>query len=365
MRANHNRYCIFVTLTYAVMYGTKLQKWEQITTFRRLAKAGLSLWCMVQSYKNESKSQRRTWASHRHIRCDVWYKVTKMRANHNRRAYTWLCFKAVMYGTKLQKWEQITTNSSAYYFLLLLWCMVQSYKNESKSQLLHLFICHFSSCDVWYKVTKMRANHNIYALTLIGAWAVMYGTKLQKWEQITTTAPFSTRSSALWCMVQSYKNESKSQLNHLHRCWVPLWCMVQSYKNESKSQLKKPHQHDVGRCDVWYKVTKMRANHNFARVGNQRHGAVMYGTKLQKWEQITTENLTLNMFPLLWCMVQSYKNESKSQQNCISVLLNEAVMYGTKLQKWEQITTLLPEGGSGRGLWCMVQSYKNESKSQL
>ena len=38
---------------------------------------------MVQSYKNESKSQLLRWAYLRNICCDVWYKVTKMRANHN------------------------------------------------------------------------------------------------------------------------------------------------------------------------------------------------------------------------------------------------------------------------------------------
>ena len=35
-------------------------------------------------------------------------------------------------------------------------------------------------CDVWYKVTKMRANHNIMKKETIKLIAVMYGTKLQK-----------------------------------------------------------------------------------------------------------------------------------------------------------------------------------------
>ena len=38
--------------------------------------------------------------------------------------------------------------------------MVQSYKNESKSQHVALNADIVTSCDVWYKVTKMRANHN-------------------------------------------------------------------------------------------------------------------------------------------------------------------------------------------------------------
>ena len=66
----------------------------------------------------------------------------------------------------------------------------------------------------------------------------------------------------------------------------------------------------------------------------------------------------------LWCMVQSYKNESKSQPRALHRGVIAAVMYGTKLQKWEQITTLTDNAAEAIRLWCMVQSYKNESKSQ-
>ena len=58
--------------------------------------------------------------------------------------------------------------------------MVQSYKNESKSQLDMKKDVIKLSCDVWYKVTKMRANHNIKYVNGIVLFAVMYGTKLQK-----------------------------------------------------------------------------------------------------------------------------------------------------------------------------------------
>ena len=58
--------------------------------------------------------------------------------------------------------------------------MVQSYKNESKSQPKVYHTKIMVSCDVWYKVTKMRANHNTYQNDSIDDYAVMYGTKLQK-----------------------------------------------------------------------------------------------------------------------------------------------------------------------------------------
>ena len=34
--------------------------------------------------------------------------------------------------------------------------MVQSYKNESKSQLYWIQMLYNNSCDVWYKVTKIE-----------------------------------------------------------------------------------------------------------------------------------------------------------------------------------------------------------------
>ena len=58
--------------------------------------------------------------------------------------------------------------------------MVQSYKNESKSQLYWIQMLYNNSCDVWYKVTKMRANHNYIGFKCFIITAVMYGTKLQK-----------------------------------------------------------------------------------------------------------------------------------------------------------------------------------------
>ena len=294
---------------------------------------------MVQSYKNESKSQRRCCHLISSRCCDVWYKVTKMRANHNRplsslRTYVAVMYgtklqkweqittvraicpghSAVMYGTKLQKWEQITTCYSDLWWRTLLWCMVQSYKNESKSQ-------------------RLAQNSSLQS-------AVMYGTKLQKWEQITTELTTDAAGLKLWCMVQSYKNESKSQ----------------PYCDKST--------HLCG-CDVWYKVTKMRANHNSFHSLCILRKAVMYGTKLQKWEQITTKSLQQNQVNS--CDVWYKVTKMRANHNMILNLIHHrtAVMYGTKLQKWEQITTALREALEGRRLWCMVQSYKNESKSQL
>ena len=284
------------------MYGTKLQKWEQITTQRAVTNVYPLLWCMVQSYKNESKSQQFLTYVFQLYGCDVWYKVTKMRANHNLFVRTPIVIGAVMYGTKLQKWEQITTRSTicicrrccdVWYkvtkmranhnsdfngcYGLSLWCMVQSYKNESKSQLGTLRIILSGCCDVWYKVTKMRANHNCSTPPGCTLLAVMYGTKLQKWEQITTA---------------------------VYVCLPYI------------------------RCDVWYKVTKMRANHNLKNGPESARRAVMYGTKLQKWEQITTISACHVLATWLWCMVQSYKNRVNHNSFSGTVWMDYAVRYG-------------------------------------
>ena len=58
---------------------------------------------MVQSYKNESKSQRSAVGAYTNNLCDVCYKVTKMRANHNNMSAFKNKAVAVTYGTKLQK----------------------------------------------------------------------------------------------------------------------------------------------------------------------------------------------------------------------------------------------------------------------
>ena len=58
---------------------------------------------MVQSYKNESKSQHKLKDDPKKASCDVCYKVKKMRANNNLSDSSPENDEAVMYGTKLQK----------------------------------------------------------------------------------------------------------------------------------------------------------------------------------------------------------------------------------------------------------------------
>ena len=143
----------------------------------------------------------------------------------------------------------------------------------------------------------------------------------------------------LWCMVQSYKNESKSQLisPRLREILAVMYgTKLQKWEQITTQWLQF---HQLYSCDVWYKVTKMRANHN---VQDYLRFRWMLWCMVQSYKN-ESKSQPID-FPIyeaseLWCMVQSYKNESKSQLVIIIPPLQIAVMYGTKLQKWEQITT--------------------------
>ena len=152
MRANHNHIVMFSFLLNAVSNGSKILKWEQITTVFAFR---YTCFC-----------------------CFQWFKDTKMRANHNSRTATKCWTEAVSNGSKILKWEQITTVS------------------------LRLFSS--CCCFQWFKDTKMRANHNWVHLVFLVLVAVSNGSKILKWEQITTVCRKRERKAMLFPMVQRY-----------------------------------------------------------------------------------------------------------------------------------------------------------------
>ena len=83
MRANHNLLLILIFVLIAVSNGSKILKWEQITTGQHYSKINRG--------------------------CFQWFKDTKMRANHNHTVMDYLTIIAVSNGSKILKWEQITT----------------------------------------------------------------------------------------------------------------------------------------------------------------------------------------------------------------------------------------------------------------
>ena len=59
-------------------------------------------------------------------------------------------------------------------------------------------------------------------------------------------------------------------------------------------------------CFQWFKDTKMRANHNILKQQIGLHNAVSNGSKILKWEQITTLCNIIIEYLLLFPMVQRY-----------------------------------------------------------
>ena len=152
MKANHNRWRDWKMLRVTVSYGSMILKWKQITTHH---------------------------LPHRHhYHCFLWFKDTKMKANHNGIDTNDMRNETVSYGSKILKWKQITTSDKV-----------------------HRLHCH---CFLWFKDTKMKANHNPQVSTNHSISTVSYGSKILKWKQITTYSAIGQFGDILFPMVQRY-----------------------------------------------------------------------------------------------------------------------------------------------------------------
>ena len=134
MKANHNGKPAVPVVNTTVSYGSKILKWKQITT--------------SSNWPSLSKD------------CFLWFKDTKMKANHNSMHDVGVRNTTVSYGSKILKWKQITTYRRIY---IVLW-----------------------DCFLWFKDTKMKANHNEKLIPNNDDKTVSYGSKILKWKQITT-----------------------------------------------------------------------------------------------------------------------------------------------------------------------------------
>ena len=161
--------------------------------------------------------------------CFLWFKDTKMKANHNSILKAIVNTVTVSYGSKILKWKQITTP-----------CYRLSLSRN---------------CFLWFKDTKMKANHNLFFYLVAKFTTVSYGSKILKWKQITTGS----------------------------RCLI----------------LRMD-------CFLWFKDTKMKANHNNISFRKSLKVTVSYGSKILKWKQITTNYPLLKTEGVLFPMVQRY-----------------------------------------------------------
>ena len=343
MKANHNPTVPLGACLAVVASTTKIQKWKQITTSVYIVSSGTVLLPVRQRYKNESKSQPSLGYTPGQIGCCQYDKDTKMKANHNgwRRGCWWP--RVVASTTKIQKWKQITTEEYIWITNAALLPVRQRYKNESKSQLERDGPDGSGGCCQYDKDTKMKANHNCMASGAPSTRVVASTTKIQKWKQITTGWAGRHRAGWLLPVRQRYKNESKSQ--------PPI---ARGASCES--------------CCQYDKDTKMKANHNMIAISPFTVKVVASTTKIQKWKQITTAAQRLLHRDGLLPVRQRYKNESKSQLQgwAINLFMRccqydkdtkmkanhnsrwfplssfHVVASTTKIQKWKQITTVMP-----------------------
>ena len=65
-------------------------------------------------------------------------------------------------------------------------------------------------------------------------------------------------------------------------------------------------QNSSGNCFLWFKDTKMKANHNGGSASGGQAQTVSYGSKILKWKQITTEVINTSASEGLFPMVQRY-----------------------------------------------------------
>ena len=171
---------------------------------------------------------------------------------------------------------------------------------------------------------------------------------------------------------------------------TPLLCIPKILKNESNSQLLNTSANWIFSCCVSQRYWKMKAIHNYAKVGDILKVVVVYPKDTEKWKQFTTDSLSLKLCYWLLCIPKILKNESNSQLLlwwaycnkccCVSqrywkmkaihnryksiVFWTKVVVYPKDTEKWKQFTTKNYHYAILERLLCIPKILKNESNSQ-
>ena len=274
MKAIHNSMPWRLRDFWAVNYTQRYKKWKQFTTCIRRRIWGTRLWTIHKDTKNESNSQRGgksplvvmrcelytkiqkmkaihngwsarwcsplLWTIHkdtknesnsqqprqnlRHIHgCELYTKIQKMKAIHNRASGGFRITNAVNYTQRYKKWKQFTTYQNGYYRNQMLWTIHKDTKNESNSQPFVHVRCMRARCELYTKIQKMKAIHNYrqYQHATVKLWtihkdtknesnsqhtrssiivylAVNYTQRYKKWKQFTTTWLALCQRRMLW-----------------------------------------------------------------------------------------------------------------------------------------------------------------------
>ena len=159
----------------------------------------------------------------------------------------------------------------------------------------------------------MKAIHNqvLYKFSIDGLFPIFQSYKNESNSQLAT-AP-QPRSAVVSDISKLQKWKQFTTPTTRKRRKHPLFPIFQSYKNESNSQHLATIDYDWESCFRYFKVTKMKAIHNFGTNCKFFDRVVSDISKLQKWKQFTTSARALTSAGWLFPIFQSYKNESNSQ----------------------------------------------------
>ena len=173
-------------------------------------------------------------------------------------------------------------------FCITLWTIHKDTKNESNSQPLSSLMKLCKCCELYTKIQKMKAIHNEKLSITPPVFAVNYTQRYKKWKQFTTTVNNLLRASGLWTIHKDTKNESNSQpteiaidlivscelytkiqkmkaIHNFKKGTTPvalLWTIHKDTKNESNSQLVILPLLNAKSCELYTKIQKMKAIHN-------------------------------------------------------------------------------------------------------
>ena len=164
-----------------------------------------------------------------------------------------------------------------------------------------------------HKDTKNESNSQLGYGSLLDYLAVNYTQRYKKWKQFTTYQNGYYRNQMLWTIHKDTKNESNSQP------FVHVRCMR-------------------ARCELYTKIQKMKAIHNY-----------------RQYQHATVK---------LWTIHKDTKNESNSQHTRSSIIVYLAVNYTQRYKKWKQFTTVQSNYPRFETLWTIHKDTKNESNSQ-
>ena len=163
-----------------------------------------------------------------------------------------------------------------------------------------------------HKDTKNESNSQLLPHPQATRRAVNYTQRYKKWKQFTTSHRKNCTTHALWTIHKDTKNESNSQHGYF------------------RGNLKFC-------CELYTKIQKMKAIHNWLLQMLILRMAVNYTQRYKKWKQFTTVKPTTMRLRSLWTIHKDTKNESNSQQRTRVPLHYRGCELYTKIQKMKAI----------------------------